>query len=819
MTDKEEIIRALSLWFKPGDVFEIRALGATSSCNRQEHTVSGYFDFEHIRDAAEAVCKLYGFRGVYATTNPVKPDLLARAVNRIRPLGRNDPTTADGDVIRRRWLLIDCDADRPAGISSTDAEHEAALAKIREIRDGLASLGWPQPVMTDSGNGAQLMYAIDLPANDCGLVQKCLESLAAASDEHVHVDKTVSNPARIWRLPGTMNCKGDHAEGFRPHRMARIIEAPTDLITVTEEQLRTITVETAECPPCPNQPANDSTAFYNENGGFNLDAWISEHCPDIQDAQPYKDGRKWIFPVCPFDANHSNKSAALFQNAAGAIGFRCLHNGCLGNDWRKLRVMLEPGCYDHREEHFPGVDISGILGQKCVDAAADDNGLIIHQAETIVRPVIIIPEEPEIILPWRTVTNADVLKAISGTLLEEMCNQFAMVSNPPLPLEAVLPKALVLCGAALSQQMAVGATKPGDGNMAGCIGCGPKLAKLKINTGGGQVCNFFSILAAPSSSGKDIGGFLELLAIKNNWFIGSAGSGEGLAEAYMTCPNGLLCISELQPWLDAKHWQHRATEFLTFSFNKGFFRQTFSSRGGKASIRAADYCYPNIIAYVQPGVFAKVVATIDLENGFLGRFLFTKMPEFFCEANVFDPDKPLEIMANCLDVFKRKQGVVNVPLGYSHGFRDIFQKHAAPELGTCWKRLASEYYPRLAVVLSVKHSIKTQGEAVILTDECFANAAVLVNWFFAHAEKLILSVTDAEPRAKERENIIRKVFLKIRKLDRGSGVTITQVSQSGIRNSSSKERRDALLELIDRGHITGENGRYAIINTPPEWEE
>ena len=249
MTDKEEIIRALSLWFKPGDVFEVRVLGATSSANRLEHTASGYFDCDHITDAAEAIAKLFGYRGVYATANPVKRDLLARAVNRLRPIGRSEPTTSDADIERRRWLLIDCDADRPAGISSTDAEHEAALAKIREIRDGLVSMGWPQPIMTDSGNGAQLMVAIDLPAQDGGLVQRCLAAIAVVSDDRVHVDVTVCNPARIWRVPGTMNCKGDHAEGFRPHRMAHLVEVPEKLVTVTEAQLKDLAGDSAASAP------------------------------------------------------------------------------------------------------------------------------------------------------------------------------------------------------------------------------------------------------------------------------------------------------------------------------------------------------------------------------------------------------------------------------------------------------------------------------------------------------------------------------------------------------------------------------------------
>ena len=378
MSDKEEIIRALSLWFKPGDVFEVRVLGATSSANRLEHTASGYFDCDHITDAAEAITKLFGYRGVYATANPVKRDLLARAVNRLRPIGRSEPTTSDADIERRRWLLIDCDADRPAGISSTDAEHEAALAKVRDIRDGLASMGWPQPIMTDSGNGAQLMVAIDLPAQDGGLVQRCLAAIAVVSDDRVHVDVTVCNPARIWRVPGTMNCKGDHAEGFRPHRMAHLVEVPEKLVTVTEAQLKDLAGDSAAQAPAAGPSGQSSISelpdYRTESASFDLDEWIARYCPGIGEAKAYKDGRKWVFPVCPFNSDHSNRSAVLIEQPNGAVAFTCHHNSCSGNDWRKLRVMLEPGCYAHREEH-PDVDLSGIVGKpvKPVVHRADPN--------------------------------------------------------------------------------------------------------------------------------------------------------------------------------------------------------------------------------------------------------------------------------------------------------------------------------------------------------------------------------------------------------------------------------------------------------------
>ena len=355
MTDANEIIHALRLWFQAGDVFEVRVLDAVSADYRREHIESGYFDYEHISAVPEALKRLLSFRGVYVTVNPVNPDLLARAVNRLRPAGRN-PTTADTDIVRRRWLLIDCDPRRAAGVSSSNAEHESALAKAREIRDGLSSLGWPDPIMTDSGNGAQLMYRIDLPADDGELVRRVIGEIAKASSEQVAIDTSVHNPARIWRLPGTMNCKGDSIPE-RPHRMARILEEPQDIVSVSLKQMQDI-VSYQNKNPQTDVPDDE---WKHTIPAFDLDSWIAQYCPELGSPQPWKGGRKWIFPVCPFNEAHTNKSAVLIQEPSGAVAFKCHHNGCSGNDWRALRELREPGCYDRREVANSDVDLSGIL--------------------------------------------------------------------------------------------------------------------------------------------------------------------------------------------------------------------------------------------------------------------------------------------------------------------------------------------------------------------------------------------------------------------------------------------------------------------------
>jgi len=356
--DPREIEKALRLWFRPGDVFEIRVLDAVTHNYFREHVESGYFDYDHINMVANALANIKTAKGCYVTVNPVKPELLNRAVNRIRPAGR-EPTTADGDVISRRWLLIDCDAKRASGIPSSDAEHEAAHKKALEIRDGFASMHWPEPIVTDSGNGAQLMYRVDLPTADGGLIHEVLKNIAVVSSDAVDIDLTVHNPARIWRLPGTPNCKGDSTPE-RPHRLAQIVSVPDDLKVVSEEQLRSACGSVAA--PAPVQhvaPVNDYSG-----SEFNLDEWIARHCTNITGPSPWKGGRKWVFDVCPFHSEHTNKSAVITQLENGAISFTCHHNSCAGNDWKKLREMLDPA-HESVAHRFadPEIDMSAFFAK------------------------------------------------------------------------------------------------------------------------------------------------------------------------------------------------------------------------------------------------------------------------------------------------------------------------------------------------------------------------------------------------------------------------------------------------------------------------
>lgn len=217
-----EINRAISLLFRPGDVIEVRIPKTRFG------VVAGYYD-DHaaLATAIEVADARYRASGVYYVLNRLDPALLGRACNRLKERAEN--TTADSNIISRRWFPIDLDPVRPAGISSSDEEHDAAIKRATIIAAEMAN-EWGRPILADSGNGAHLLYEVDLPNTPQSLsfISAALAELDRRySDDVVKVDTTSGNAARIWKAYGTVARKGDSIP-TRPHRRSRILEAPSD---------------------------------------------------------------------------------------------------------------------------------------------------------------------------------------------------------------------------------------------------------------------------------------------------------------------------------------------------------------------------------------------------------------------------------------------------------------------------------------------------------------------------------------------------------------------------------------------------------------
>ncbi|WP_067073145.1 hypothetical protein [Methanoculleus horonobensis] len=325
---KEEIRRTVKLLAPEGGVVEVRALA-------DGVTHSGYFDdYTLFAEQVEALDADPSVAGIYVTLNTVNPALLARRANRIKMrLTRKDATTADADILRRRWLPVDIDPVRPSGVSSTDAEHAAALAMAERIAGYLAEQGFPAPILADSGNGAHLLYRIDLPNDEAAteIVRSTLATLDALfSNEAVTVDTANHNAARIWKLYGTLSRKGDNTPE-RPHRRAKILTVPPEIAIVPKERLRHLAGLIPRGEP------------KKKGSGIDLAAWLLDHGIAVRSTRPYRGGTLYVLAECPFSSAHKDGAFAI-QFANGAIFAGCHHASCGGGAqrWPELRERYEP---------------------------------------------------------------------------------------------------------------------------------------------------------------------------------------------------------------------------------------------------------------------------------------------------------------------------------------------------------------------------------------------------------------------------------------------------------------------------------------------
>ncbi len=593
--DKTVIRGFLEALFQPGDVFEVRAPGCRDRPDaKYAYTCSGYFSFDAIEKAADEIASLDRAAiapGIYVTLNQVSPSLLARSVNRIKLRARE--TTQDKDILRRRWLLVDIDPVRPSGVSATDTELDKARETADRIKTAMAGAGWFEPIMVMTGNGYHLLYRIELPGEDGGLVKTVLAALADRfSDDAVVIDRSVHNPARISKVVGTVSRKGDDLRGAagledRPHRRAEFIAIPEQLAAVPEKRLRAV----AEAKGGPDDATRANVAAPVANGGgYNgrfdctpagVRAWLEARGVDVKSER--RNGEKTLLllercPINPDIVSTGGSDIAVLVGDDGKLAYCNKHNRGEAYTWHDLRRALDPS-YEPPLQGDGNVDLSAFR-VSARDAPPE-------------RPSEPRPDDPGP-LP-------DELLHVPGFVGEVMdyCLATAPYPNP----------VMAFCGALALQAF---------------------LAGRRVRDSGDNRTNIYLLGLAHSAAGKDwprkvntrIAHEVGLAECLGERFA----SGEGVQDALFINPCMLFQTDEIDGMLqsinkakDARHENVMGTLLTMYSASNSVF--PMRRKAGKASPGVIDQ--PNLVVFgtAIPNHYYEALSERMLTNGFFARMV------------------------------------------------------------------------------------------------------------------------------------------------------------------------------------------------------
>jgi hypothetical protein len=323
----DDISRFVQMVFASQGQHELRSLGSHTSTRL----------FNDASALAQRARSLDGTADCYITINPV-PNTL------VLPPGQGG--VRDADISEVRWLLVDIDAKDQQG--ERDPERSAEVAQ--DVRNFLRTLGFPEPIIAQSGQGYWLLWRMNQDNTQEALAVRQQFTKALAAKFGGAIDTSVTNAARVVRLFGTINT----ANGVR----SRIDYVPSQFQTVAAATLEKATQEMACAVDTPtssivkmsNPPTNHPSTTQGITGtalprasafgkaGLLLGELrargytVTRVKPGVRAQSIYELSPCPMHPgngCCPKHPSEGHsRAAAIFEGPDGSVGFRCQGDSC-----------------------------------------------------------------------------------------------------------------------------------------------------------------------------------------------------------------------------------------------------------------------------------------------------------------------------------------------------------------------------------------------------------------------------------------------------------------------------------------------------------
>ena len=273
---------------------------------------SGLYDnWDSIRESL-IFAEKEGF-DVYNTINPTK----APASNeQLKPFLR---ATRDADISRIKTLFFDFDPDEKDENGCSNEDAQIALDLAAELVTFLYGYGWSVPTIAYSGNGAHVLYAVDLDVSMAKNFHGLYAGLARRFNKNgITFDVSVKNPARICRAYGTTNHKGNNKSECVFSGLETDGETIAQTINdLTPPKKRRTWVNTEKETP--------KTGKYIKN--LDIAGLFSKHGLYLEPST--ETGKHFV--ECPWSAEHTTNNATSTVIWEGEWSqFHCSHAHCAG---------------------------------------------------------------------------------------------------------------------------------------------------------------------------------------------------------------------------------------------------------------------------------------------------------------------------------------------------------------------------------------------------------------------------------------------------------------------------------------------------------